>query len=127
MIGLARRDERSLVAASVRRRPLSVRLRSGVAQDLFYGECTPEDASAAAARLRPDPALPLLQRLSRPVETTMPRAYLACERDRALSIERQRAMAERAGIERVASLDTDHSPFYSAPHELVGQLLELAA
>lgn len=127
VIGLARQDERSLVAGSIRRRLLSVRVRPGAETPLFYAACPPQDAAAAVARLRPDPAFPLLQRFPRGRQTGVPRAYLACERDRALSVERQRAMAARAGIERIASLDTDHSPFYSAPRQLVARLLELTA
>jgi hypothetical protein len=38
----------------------------------------------------------------------------------------QRAMIAAQPCEKVFTLDTDHSPFYSTPEELAGQLLELA-
>jgi pimeloyl-ACP methyl ester carboxylesterase len=125
VVWLAQEDAGSQVSASIRRRPLSVRLRPGAAESLFYGECSPEDAAGAAARLRPDPVLPLFQKLGPGRPITAPRFYVACERDRALTIERQRAMASRAGIECVVTLDTDHSPFYSIPDELAHRLLDL--
>jgi pimeloyl-ACP methyl ester carboxylesterase len=125
VVRLAQEDLESQVPASIRRRVLSVRMRPGAAEPLFYGACSPEDAAGAAARLRPDPALPLFQKLGPGRPITAPRFYVACARDRALTIERQRAMASRAGIERVVSLDTDHSPFYSTPDELAHHLLDL--
>jgi pimeloyl-ACP methyl ester carboxylesterase len=125
VVRLAREDARSQVPESILRRLLSVRLRRGTAEPLFYGECSPEDAAGAAARLRPDPSLPLFQKLALGQRIAAPRFYVACERDRALTIERQRAMASRAGIECVVTLDTDHSPFYSTPDELAHHLLDL--
>jgi hypothetical protein len=47
-----------------------------------------------------------------------------CERDRAVHPDLQRWMAQRAA--RTASLDTDHSPFFSAPKDLLDLLLEAA-
>jgi hypothetical protein len=35
-------------------------------------------------------------------------------------------MAERAGIDRIVTLDTDHSPFLSAPDDLAERLAELS-
>jgi len=35
-------------------------------------------------------------------------------------------MRERLGFDRVATLDTDHSPFLSAPEGLASQLHEMA-
>lgn len=125
VVALAREDVGSQVPESIRRRPLSVHIRPGAAEPLFYGCCSAEDATRAAARLRPDPALPLFQRLARGQRLTTPRFYVACERDRALTVGCQRAMASRAAIEQVVALDADHSPFYSAPGELARQLLEL--
>jgi hypothetical protein len=46
-----------------------------------------------------------------------------CLRDRAITVDRQRAMQRAAGIEEVVSLDTDHSPFLSRPEALAAVLL----
>jgi pimeloyl-ACP methyl ester carboxylesterase len=55
---------------------------------------------------------------------SIPTTYIVCERDRALSAEMQRVMAEKAG--RVESIDTDHSPFVSRPEEFGRILLSIA-
>ena len=46
---------------------------------------------------------------------------------RALRPEAQRALAEQRGCRRIHTLDTSHSPFFSAPAELAkmpGQIAE---
>jgi hypothetical protein len=76
--------------------------------------------------LRPDPLRPLFHRLRNAVPANLARAYIECTADRAISIERQRAMAMAASIGTVISMETDHSPFLSAPHELAAHLSALA-
>ncbi|MGB6976456.1 MAG: alpha/beta fold hydrolase [Gammaproteobacteria bacterium] len=56
----------------------------------------------------------------------VPRAYIECLQDRAIPISLQRSMLSALPCEHVVTLDTDHSPFYSAPEILVSQLTELA-
>lgn len=93
----------------------------------FYGECSPEVAAAAFARLSPEP----VSVMSAPVLTTperfgqVPRTYVECLRDRALAIDVQRHMHGQQPC-AVVTIDTDHSPFYSAPDELIQVLLDLA-
>ena len=55
----------------------------------------------------------------------MPRAYIECLRDRAIPLELQRLMVAALPC-LVSSLDTDHSPFYSAPEALCEQLASIA-
>jgi hypothetical protein len=57
---------------------------------------------------------------------TLPRGYIECSRDRAISIERQREMALRASLERIVTMDSDHSPFLSASEELADHLHDMA-
>jgi pimeloyl-ACP methyl ester carboxylesterase len=52
----------------------------------------------------------------------VPRYYVECLQDHALSISTQRRMYQAAGISRVATLDTDHSPFLSCPKDLAAAL-----
>lgn len=103
-----------------------IHFRPERATEAFYGACTPEDAAWATARLRPDPAAPLLQALSGP-DTRLPRAAIFCSEDRAISLDRQRSMAARAGVERTELLETDHSPFLSTPDALAETLDRLAS
>ncbi|HLX33560.1 MAG TPA: alpha/beta fold hydrolase [Gaiellaceae bacterium] len=93
----------------------------------FYGECDPQDAAAAAARLVPES----LAAFATPVAITEERAgsvrriYVECVRDRAISIAKQREMHAARPCERVLTIDTDHSPFLSRPDELAAHILSV--
>lgn len=95
---------------------------------LFYAECSEEDAAWACSMLRPE----ALAAFTTPVHLTedgygsIPRAYIECARDQAITIELQRYMVERQPCETVLTIDTDHSPFLSRRQELLGHLLSLA-
>ena len=57
---------------------------------------------------------------------SVPRDYIVCLRDEALTVDGQERMAGR-GCRRVYRLDRSHSPFLSAPQELAKILGEVAA
>jgi pimeloyl-ACP methyl ester carboxylesterase len=69
--------------------------------------------------------LPQFGRLGAQGPIDLPRVYVECTQDRALSISWQRAMASRASIASVVSMNSGHSPFLSAPEELADHILEL--
>jgi pimeloyl-ACP methyl ester carboxylesterase len=100
---------------------------AGARTAVFYGECSPEDAAAASARLGPES----LAAFAAPAEITDERAgsvrrvYIECVRDRAISIAKQREMHGARPCERVEPMDTDHSPFLSRPEELAAHLLSV--
>jgi pimeloyl-ACP methyl ester carboxylesterase len=56
----------------------------------------------------------------------VPRFYIECTQDRAISPELQERMRESLPCRRTFSMNTDHSPFYSAPAELARHLLAVA-
>jgi len=96
-------------------------------KEAFYGDCTDEDVEFAKSHLVPQAAAPL----ATPVSTTeenfgrVPRAYIACSRDKAISPSIQEALYKALPCEKVISMDTSHSPFFSAPEELSKHLLSL--
>lgn len=102
-------------------------LREGTPPKAFYGECSAADAAWATARLVPDPAVGH----TTPVRTTsrnwgrVPRVYIECVRDRAIPVALQRRMYTASPCMKVFSMDTDHSPFLSAPQALAAHLLSL--
>jgi hypothetical protein len=49
----------------------------------------------------------------------VPRDYVKCLRDNAISLSAQRRMQAALPCRRTLTLDTDHSPFFSALHQLV--------
>lgn len=124
---LGRSDAGSVVGRHARVRPKGIRLDPQDARLAFYGDCAPADADAALARLRPDPWLPALQRYTEREPIALPRGYIACEADRAVSIAHQRFMAERTPMDRISTLSSDHSPFYSQPDTLADHLDGMAA
>jgi len=99
------------------------------ARAFFYGETAKDWADRAMSLIVPQP-LAVMQApaaLSAERFGSVPRAYIECLRDRILSINLQRSMQAAAPCETVLEIDTDHSPFYSAPEELAAHLLEIAA
>jgi pimeloyl-ACP methyl ester carboxylesterase len=90
----------------------------------FYGMCADADVALAKRLLRPEP----LEPSNAPVTTTdrnfgrVPRVFIECLRDDAITPAMQKAMYRAMPCERVISMDTDHSPFFSAPAELARHL-----
>lgn len=101
---------------------------SDAVADLFYNECSDKDVAFATARLVPES----LAAIAAPVHVSadragrVPRAYIECLRDHAISIELQRHMHGTLPCDPVLRIDTDHSPFFSRSAELADLLLSLA-
>jgi pimeloyl-ACP methyl ester carboxylesterase len=96
--------------------------------ECFYGQCSPEDIAFAEARLRPEPIMASIN----PVEATearfgtVPRYYIECTEDRAISLACQRRMQAELPCAGLVTLKTDHSPFFSAPAALADALIDIA-
>lgn len=103
---------------------LSTTVPPEAAADIFLGGLPREQAIAAAASLTPQArggrdiaAAWTAQRFG-----SLPRLYVECLRDRSVAIALQRRMQDMVpGAARV-SLDTDHAPQVSAPHQLAAAL-----
>jgi hypothetical protein len=116
------RDRESLLAGNIvlgedRR---SSTLRTEVVRDALYGECPEEDVSFALARLQPEPTAPSRTPLNVTDERfgSIPRSYVECLRDKAVSNALQKAMQAEMPCAETATMDTDHSPFFSQPEML---------
>ncbi len=127
LLSLAREDRGARTRDAMQRGLTRVSIDPARARDVFYNNCAEQDAAAATKCLVAQPLLPMLQRVSAPRGSQPKRAYIECTADHAISIAHQRWMRERAGIAHVATLSTDHSPFYSTPVELAARLDEFAA
>lgn len=103
-------------------------VRPEVVREALFADCPDEDHRRAVARFRPEPLAPA----ATPVTLTdegfgrVPRVYVECRRDRAISPALQRRMYTATPCREVVSLDTGHSPQYAAPDELAGALSRLA-
>lgn len=95
----------------------------------FYGMCNEEDVALAKRLLRPEPTEPSTS----PIHVSdknfgrVPRIYIECQRDKAILPAMQKAMYTATPCQQVISIDTDHSPFFSAPTELAHHLLDVSS
>ncbi len=90
--------------------------------EFFYNNCRLEDIEFALKHLQKQPLLPFVSNVSlgEGFDNT-PKTYIECLQDKAIHIEDQRRM--NRVCDNVFSINTDHSPFFSAPEELM-EILE---
>jgi pimeloyl-ACP methyl ester carboxylesterase len=95
---------------------------------IFYHDCTEADQQMALAHLTPQALAPMSTELVLTEERfgSIPRVYIECTDDRAISIELQRDMYTASGVDKVISMDVSHSPFLSMPQALADHLAALA-
>ena len=97
-------------------------------RSLFYHDCSDEDAAAAQARLVPQALAPITTPIS-VTETNwgrIPRAYIECLQDRALTLDLQRHMQDAHPCGETISLDCGHFPHYAQPELLADALISQA-
>lgn len=98
-------------------------------RDSLYHDCSDEDAARAQARIEgvreplSAPATPIA--ITEENYGRLPRVYIACLRDRALSPSLQKQMYTTVPCQKVISLNSSHSPFLSAPEELADHLMAI--
>jgi pimeloyl-ACP methyl ester carboxylesterase len=131
LFDLAQQDMSSLVPPNMVMSPdkLFSTMRDESLRDAFYAQCADEDVALARKLLRPEPTSPLATpvRVSAEKFGRVPRIYVQCLRDRAIPPALQKQMYTATPCREVLSLDTDHSPFFSAPDELTAHLHGLAS
>ena len=102
-------------------------LKGDSIKDVFYGDCLDSDVARAKSLFVPQSLAPF----AAPVITTagnfghLPRVYIECLRDKVISPSVQKKMYTALPCNKVISMDTSHSPFFSAPKELVTHLSSL--
>lgn len=99
-------------------------VRPEAVEGSFYHMTDPFWVERARSLLTAEPlaifATPL--RLSASAYGSVKRVYIECTQDKAVPLELQRLMQAALPCAQVYSLETDHSPFYSAPDRLVQYL-----
>jgi len=94
-------------------------------REVFYHDCRDEDVAWARSLLVSQEAL---APVATPVQTSeanygrIPRVYIECRRDQTIGPLLQKQMYRATPCRQVLSLDAGHSPFLSAPEELVDHL-----
>ena len=106
---------------------LSTTLNLQMIREIFYAQCADEDVALARSLLQPQAMAPMAtaQSLTAARFGRVPRVYIECLRDRVIDPVLQKAMYQASPCEKVLSLDTDHSPFFSRPEELARHLASL--
>ncbi|HEU5350086.1 MAG TPA: alpha/beta fold hydrolase [Terracidiphilus sp.] len=98
-------------------------------REAFYGNCADEDIAFAQSRLVAQSGAPFGAPVKSSAERwgSIPRFYIECARDHAITPRLQREMQKDSPCRRTFSIDTDHSPFFSAPERLAEILLEIGS
>jgi pimeloyl-ACP methyl ester carboxylesterase len=96
---------------------LFVEFSEAAACEAFYNCTERSTALLAARRLRPQSVAPLLTAVQLTPERwgAIPKTYIVCARDNTLPSATQRWFCFRIGGVTMCEIDSDHSPFYSAP------------
>lgn len=123
---IAQQDTRALVMPNlvVSDDTLTAFLKPEVVRETFYARCQPDVAVRAQRKLVPQALSPFVTplSLSNAGFGMVPKTYVECSHDRAISIEVQQQMNTRTKCEEVIRLESDHSPFLSCPDELTSVL-----
>lgn len=102
-----------------------VDLPDDIVRETFYADCSEEDVALARSLLRPDPLAPGTD----PIDTTeggfgsVRRVYIETVEDKAVPAAFQASMYDDRPCDDIYTLETSHSPFFSAPDRLVEHLL----
>jgi len=98
-------------------------------REAFYALCSEEDIALARSRIVDQALAPFRT----PVMTTaerwgrIPRYYIECAQDCAITLQLQQEMQKHTPCRSVFSIDTDHSPFFSATDQLADVLGQIAS
>ncbi len=97
------------------------------AKEVFYDDCLDEDIARAKSLLCPQALAPLRTPLHITEENfgQVPRVYIECLNDKAISPSMQKKMYTATPCRKVLSLNTSHSPFMSAPKALTAHLVSI--
>ena len=107
---------------------LSFTITEGVYHRLFCPMSDAETAAWGEARLRPEP----IASFTTPIRTSAenfgraPRAYIETTRDLIIPLAFQRSMQAALPCGQVATLESDHLPFFAMPERLADVLASLA-
>jgi pimeloyl-ACP methyl ester carboxylesterase len=106
----------------------SVSLRDAAVREGFYGQCSDEDVVLAKSLLQPEPLAPLATplRITAARFGTVPRIYVECTADRAITLAAQRRMQDALPCRERITINSDHSPFFSHSKQLAKLLAGIA-
>lgn len=129
LLEIAQADSEAQVLPNLEFSPdqVTASVKAEFIEDVFYADCSPSDQVLAKSLLVPQAVAPF----ATPIQTTsnrwgqVPRAYIECTQDHAISLSSQRSMHTLSPCNRIMTMTTSHSAFLSAPQELADILLSV--
>ena len=105
-----------------------VTYKEELARHRFYNDCSDEDVAWAKSMIVSQPVGPLVSpmRITDANYGRVPRVYIECALDNAVTPEMAREMYSALPCDEVITMQTGHSPFLSAPDELASHLNALS-
>lgn len=102
-------------------------LPTKVLKEAFYHLSPPEDIALARTMFQPEALAPLAAEVKITNENygRVPRVYIEALQDNAITLPLQRYFQEQLPCDQVITIDSDHSPFFSRPGEVVQALLNI--
>lgn len=103
------------------------RLVEGCMAEALYADCSEADLALAKSLRRPEPLAPL----GTPVDVSderfgsVPRGYVRCADDRAITPTNQDRMLAALPCDAIYGMETSHSPFFADPGALADHLLSV--
>ncbi len=130
LMQLAQGDAESKLAPGVRPSPIRghLSLHESVWHDALFHDCSEEDAMAYGRGLVLEPLRPGIKRIQ--IEDAfrdIPKSYVLCLNDQAVTTDYQRWMANRSNIPIAHELDCGHMPMLAKPKELAAVIAQLCA
>ena len=94
----------------------------------LYADCSEDDVAMARLLLGREPVRPALTRLKLTDDNfgRVPRAYIRLTEDYAVSLNLQDKLLNLTSVDRVESIKSSHSAYFSKPDELTRTILKLA-
>eukprot|EP01018_Ginkgo_biloba_P037363 Gb_13155 [translate_table: standard] len=109
--------------------PISVKFPPPILRTYFYQLCEPEDAEMGCRMVGRSPTFAGGREMTEYKEGnygSVARAFVMTAQDKVLTDAYQRLQTTRNPPQHVYSIDSDHSPFFSAPHQLHEILTHIA-
>ncbi|KAJ0972294.1 hypothetical protein J5N97_020253 [Dioscorea zingiberensis] len=110
--------------------PASLLFGEKLISSRMYQLCQPEDIKLACTLMRPSKffvsELHDNSLFTKESYGSVPRVYIKCMKDEIISEDFQQWMIERASVNEVMEIDTDHMAMLSKPHEFFSCLLKVA-
>lgn len=104
------------------------RLDPAVYKEALYADCSDDDVMMARLLLTLEPARPALTRMKLTADNygSVRRAYIRLTEDYAVSLNLQDKLLNQTPVDRVESINSSHSAYFSQPDELVQKILKVS-